>query len=641
MTKLPELSNEEIYLKYDIVGVNDQQKGLTTVYTRSTITKLKKEREKTQAKCREYINYMIEHRDLLVKNVFNYKDDSSIKMPVAFQNIIENIRSQLNLNSNSIVDITPLEAFELIEEYYDKLKTKVCRFIQNNELMETLYYFVLNPRDLLVIKRFHKKGLIMLLETILLKYKQAIVHPGEMVGIIAGQSIGEPTTQLTLNTFHLAGVASKSNVTRGVPRIEEILRLTKNPKNPSLTIALKPMDQNQQDKAVNIGSMMEHTKLSDVVKSVQICFDANDRESKIIEDKQIIDEYFEFEKLKQECMEEDDSNDNLSNNKSKWIIRIEINAEMLLEKNITMDDIHYIISNAYKDDVECLYSDLNSENLIFRLRLNSSYLQKNKSKKNSVNNLDQTDEIYMLRNFQDTLLNNIVLKGIKGIEKVYPMKVQNNVQKKDDKFVKEDCWVLDTTGTNMLNVLALDYIDGSRTYSNDIKEVFNVLGIEATRQTIYNEFVDVLGFSDVYINYHHLSLLCDRMTCNKNLTAIFRSGILNDNIGPITKSTFEVHTEVFMNAARHAEFDQMRSVSANIMTGQTGYFGTGAFSIVLDQKRIESLDNEIMVEKQKQEELFGINKEDDTCNISIKNNLSQIKTENTDVCDDDGYDFGL
>jgi DNA-directed RNA polymerase II subunit RPB1 len=221
------------------------------------------------------------------------------------------------------------------------------------------------------------------------------------------------------------------------------------------------------------------------------------------------------------------------------------------------------------------------------------------------------------------------------------MKVQNSVQKKDDKFVKEDTWVLDTTGSSLLNVLALDYVDGSRTYSNDIKEVFNVLGIEATRQTIYNEFVDVLGFSDVYINYHHLSLLCDRMTCNKNLTAIFRSGILNDDIGPVTKSTFEVHTEVFMNAARHGEFDQMRSVSANIMTGQTGYFGTGAFSIVLDQKRMESLDNDISVQKDNDKELFEFNKEDDLCNITIKNNVSQIKNENTDICEDDGYDFGL
>jgi DNA-directed RNA polymerase II subunit RPB1 len=643
MLKLPELTNEEIYLKYDIVGINDEQKGLTTIYSRSTITRLKKQRTETQQKCLKYIEYMTKNRDSIVKKVFNYKDESAIKMPVAFQYIILNIQSQLNLNSNSIVDITPLEAFELIEEYYNKLTNTISKYLKNNELMETLYYFMLNPKELLVVKRFHKKALITLLETVVLKYKQAIVHPGEMVGIIAGQSIGEPTTQLTLNTFHLAGVASKSNVTRGVPRIEEILRLTKNPKNPSLTIALNKLDQSSQDKAVNIATMMEHTKLSDVVKSVQICFDSNDNDSKIIEDTHFIKEYYEFEKLKNECL----GNDEIHNqNKSKWIIRIEINAETLLEKNITMDDIHYVINNTYKDDIECVYTDLNSENLIFRLRLSSNYLQKNKSKKGTVINLDQTDEIFFLRNFQDTLLNNIVLKGIKKIKKVYPRKVQSQLIKKDDKYVKEDAWVLDTTGSNMLSILALDYIDVTRTISNDIKEVFNVLGIEATRQIIYNEFVDVMDFSSVYINYHHLSLLCDRMTCNKNLTAIFRSGILNDDIGPVAKSTFEVHTEVFMNAARHSEFDHMRSVSANIMTGQAGYFGTGAFSCVLDQKRMETLDNEISVlqKSKEQDQLFDIVKDADDCgNLNISNNISQQiqNTVKTDICDDDGYDFGL
>ena len=60
-----------------------------------------------------------------------------------------------------------------------------------------------------------------------------------MVGLVAAQSIGEPTTQMTLNTFHFAGVASKSNVTRGVPRIGEILSLSENPKQPSTTIYLK------------------------------------------------------------------------------------------------------------------------------------------------------------------------------------------------------------------------------------------------------------------------------------------------------------------------------------------------------------------------------------------------------------------
>jgi DNA-directed RNA polymerase II subunit RPB1 len=639
---LTELSDEEIYLKYDIAGINDQQKGLNGIYTRSTITRIKKQKQETKEKCQKYILKMVQARDDVVNHVFKNKDESMIKMPIAFQNLIINIQTQLNLNSNSIVDITPLEAFNLIEEYFEKLESN--KYIIKNELMNILYFYILNPRDLLVIKRFHKKALVTLLETITLRYKQAIVHPGEMVGIIAGQSIGEPTTQLTLNTFHLAGVASKSNVTRGVPRIEEILRLTKNPKNPSLTIALKPMDQNNQDKAKNIATMMEHTKLLDIVKSVQICFDTNDVESKIIDDVSFLDEFYEFENLTKECLEVDEDEYNMSQQKSKWIIRLEINPEMLLEKNITMDDINFAISNAYKEDIKCVYSDLNSENLVFRLRLNSNYLQKNKTKKNASVSLDQTDEIYLLRSFQDTLLNNIVLRGIKNIKKVYTRKVQNQLVKKDDRFVKEDAWVLDTTGTNLLSVLGLDYIDRKRTTSNDIKEIFNVLGIEATRQVIYDEFVDVMEFSGVYINYHHLSLLCDRMTANKNLTAIFRSGILSDNIGPIAKSTFEVHTEVFMNAARHSEFDHMRSVSANIMTGQTGYFGTGAFSLVLNQKEMENQDALMEISKKKDEgDIFMDDLNTDTCNnISIKNNIEQIKRINeSDACIDDGYDFGL
>ena len=85
-------------------------------------------------------------------------------------------------------------------------------------------------------KKLTKKSIELLLIKINNSYKKAVVHPGEMVGMIAAQSIGEPTTQITLNTFHFAGVASKSNVTRGVPRIEEILSLSENPKNPSLTI---------------------------------------------------------------------------------------------------------------------------------------------------------------------------------------------------------------------------------------------------------------------------------------------------------------------------------------------------------------------------------------------------------------------
>ena len=94
-----------------------------------------------------------------------------------------------------------------------------------------------------------------------------------MAGIIAAQSIGEPTTQMTLNTFHFAGVASKSNVTRGVPRIEEILSLSAHPKKPSTTIFLKEDEQEDRLKAQEQMYLLELTSLQDVTSSVSICFD--------------------------------------------------------------------------------------------------------------------------------------------------------------------------------------------------------------------------------------------------------------------------------------------------------------------------------------------------------------------------------
>jgi len=643
------MSVEDIYMHYDILGVNDRDTELLEIYSKGTITRMKKQRPECRNKCKTYIEKMINAREEIIKNIFKYKNENGIKLPVAFQNIITNIQGQLNLGSNTTVDITPFEAFELIEFYFNKVRE--IYYVPATQLFEIMYYYYLSPKDLLVTKRFHRKALVLLLETIVLKYKQAIVHPGEMVGVIAGQSIGEPTTQLTLNTFHLSGVASKSNVTRGVPRIEEILRLTKNPKNPSLTVHLKPLDELEQDKAIQYANMMEHTKLVDVVKSIQICFDPQEESTLIEDDKILMEQYYEFENMVKECNNED-TDDATEIVKSKWIIRMEMDAEILLDKNITMDDIHFAIKNSYYgNDISCVYSDYNSDKLLFRIRMNSNVFKSKKSKgfseKGLTDPLDQSDDIYLLKNFQDTLLNNIVLRGVNGIENVIPRKLQNMVVKEEGKYVKKDVWILDTTGSNLMDTLAIDFIDNKRTYSNDIKEIFDVLGIEAARQVLYNEFVDVMEFSDVYINYHHLSLLCDRMTCTKNMVPIFRSGILNDDIGPIAKGTFEVHTEVFLNAARHADFDHMRGVSANVMMGQVGYYGTNAFNLVLDMKETEKLTDaqlDITDTNTEIQKMFKISEEtSDICsksNIVIQNNIANIKQGETKICDDD-YNMGF
>ena len=631
------MSIEDIYVHYDITGIAESSRGdMNAIYTKGTVTRVKKQRLETVKKVNEYIDRLIKVRDDLVEDVFNYKDDSSVKVPVSFQHLISNLHGQLGLNSHSMTDVTPLEAFEMVEATFKRIQT--LKFAPPTRLFETLYYFYLTPRELLVHKRFHRKGLELLLDTVVLRYKQAIVHPGEMVGVIAGQSIGEPTTQLTLNTFHLAGVASKSNVTRGVPRIEEILRLTDNPKKPAMTVYLKPIDEADKDRAVVYANMLEHTVLRDVVKKVQICFDPIERSTFVDMDKMLVESFYAFEDIIRECNEMSGEEPPA---KSKWIVRMELDADALLDRNITMDDIHFAIKQT-NPDVQCIYSDYNDENLVFRIRTNGDLFKK---KKGAIQSLDQSDEIYMLRNFQDSLLNNIVLRGVQGIENVIPRKLQNMVAKTDGKYVKKDTWILDTTGTNMLDILGTDFIDYKRTYSNDIGEMFNILGIEAARQSIFNEFTDVMEFSDVNINYHHVSLLCDRMTVKHDMVAIFRSGLHNDNIGPIAKATFEVHTEILLQAARHGDFDEMRGVSANVMCGQFGYYGTGAFNVILDMKELAKIEaQEATIQNPNDiDSMFGGHKEENGCSASklvIQNNITAIHQENEGVCQDQ-YDMGF
>ena len=631
--QLVNMSVEDIYMYYDLVGINDgENKELLQIYTTDTIKRFKKQRDETKSICRTRIEKLIEYRDELVDKVFKFKNENTIKSPIAFQHIIQNIQGQMNITSNSAVDITPFEFIDVCDNTLAKLK----KMFNVTRLFEILFYFNLSPKEILIKKRFNKQAVTVLMEHIILNYKKSIVHPGEMVGVIAGQSIGEPTTQLTLNTFHHSGVATKSNVTRGVPRIEEILRLTRNPDKPSATVFLKPVDQYDKDRATNYCNMIQHTKLVDVVKSVEICFDPDDKDTKIIQDRDLIQQYYEFEEMIQDCNKDSEG---APLPKSKWLIRIEIDAETLLDKNITMDDIHYAIKQSHEKNIHCIFSDMNSSNLIFRIRLNSEILKK---KKETVDSLDQSDDIYLLKNFQDNLLNNIVLRGVNGITIVNPRLLKSMVVKEDSKYVSKDLWILDTTGTNLQDLFMLDFIDYTRTYSNDIREVYDCLGIEAARQNILNEFNEVMEASDAYVNYHHLSILCDRMTVKSDLVPMFRSGIMNDNIGPISKGTYEMHTEVFLDASRHGDFDQMRGVSANVMCGQPGYYGTNAFNLLLDLNAMNEINASEVGKEDNIEEHFGkLASEEEKCDIrkiDIDNNIANIQKHDIGGCDD-GYEI--
>lgn len=642
---LAQMSLEEIYAHYQMPLDDSKQNDIfTTAYTKPTIKRLNKQRGDLALKCKTLVDMMIHVREELVNKVFGNKDNKVVQIPVAFSYIINNIQGQQYINVNSMVDITPLEAFEIIDEGYKTIS--LIHYVPPTALFKALYYYYLNPKDLLMVKRFNKKALLILIDTVVLTYKKAIVAPGEMVGMIAAQSIGEPTTQMTLNTFHFAGVASKSNVTRGLPRIEEILSLSENTKNPSCTVYLFPNEEQDQENAKTLMHKLEYTKLRDIVDTVKICFDPDDLHTLIEEDREVMEQYKEFETLVDEC-NGTEGESAAEGDKSKWIIRLTFNVEEMLDRNLTMDDVHFAVKNAYRDQVSCVFSDYNSEKLVFRLRLNN-YLSSKKKGVVKQNPLDQSDEIYLLKTFQNALLDNLILRGISNISKVIPRKIIDSLLPLDGNYVKKETWVVDTVGTNLMDLLSLDYIDTTRTYTTDIQEIYRVMGVEAARQSILNEITEVIEFDSTYINYHHLSLLCDRMTCNDKLVSIFRHGINGDDIGPIAKASFEETPEMFLKAARHGILDTMRGVSANVMCGQEGYFGTSAFQVMLDLDKITQIAAEEFVQEDDtkfiEEHFEGAQKSEEggVCsltNLTIHSNAANIQP--VDIGSDNGYELGF
>jgi len=627
---LAQMSLEEIYSHMAIPEDDTSKSIFTTTYDVTVLKRIKKQKKQLQKKTSNLIMDMIEYRKKLIENVFKFEKAVTVHIPVHFNRIINNLQHQLHIQPDFVVNITPLEMYELIDDAFDTLNQH--KLTKPTALFKLAWYYYLTPKELLMVRRFNRKAIVLLLETLILNYHKSIVHPGEMVGMVSAQSIGEPTTQMTLNTFHFAGVASKSNVTRGVPRIEEILSLSENPKQPSTTIYLKESEQTKLERAQEIKYSLEYTSVRDVAKSISICFDPKPSDTLIDADKTLISEYMQFNNIMEECGA---NTEDLSTGDeySKWIIRIELSKEEMMDRNVTMDDIHFALTNSLKNQVECVFSDLNADNLVFRIRLvNSKALLASKKK-----GLDQTDEIYMLKNLQDNILNNIILKGIKGIPKIIIRTIKNYMVEKDGNYVPEDIWVLDTVGSNLKEILAIDYIDTARTYSNDIQETYRTLGIEAARQCIYNELSE--AFSDTtYINYHHMSMLCDRMCATQKMVSIFRHGINNDDIGPIAKASFEETPEMFLRAARHAELDVMTGVSSNIMCGQEGYYGTGSFQVLLNIDEMNKLGAAKLEQKINIEDMLQIENPNDVCskqNIIINSSADYINSANTGAIDDD------
>jgi DNA-directed RNA polymerase II subunit RPB1 len=385
----------------------------------------------------------------------------------------------------------------------------------------------------------------------------------------------------TLNTFHQAGVASKSAVTRGVPRLRELLKVTQNPKATSLTIHLKPEYRNNKDKAREVVQDLELTVLRNITDKVAIYWDEKDDTTVIEEDRSLI----KFYKLFEEGLMADEG---IEEAWSKWVLRLELNREEMFNRNISIQEVVTVIKNT--NDVNIVYSDYNSDKLVMRIRLPNNEMK-------GTDTASQLDDFTNLKKFQNKLLNSIVIRGLPGIKAVTFRKDKQHVEIIDGKYEQIEQYVLDTDGSNFINVMNHPAVDGTKLYSTNVWDVYEILGIEATRAILFNEINGL--FESVGVNYRHLCLLCDVMTRFGKLMSIDRYGINKNDIGTLAKASFEETEKILLKAALFGEVDPVTGVSANIMMGQPIRGGTAFSQVLLDDQMLVKLLESVDVEKHK------------------------------------------
>jgi DNA-directed RNA polymerase II subunit RPB1 len=519
-------------------------------------------------------------REVLFKHT--KKDDEKMQLPLNIKRIIETALKLFVPDTTKRSDLHPSEVIPRVKQLLDRLvivpgEDELSREAQYNATMLIKAHLrsQLAYKRLTLEQKLNKLAFDHVLGELENRFRRALVNPGEMVGVLAAQSIGEPATQMTLNTFHFAGVSSK-NVTLGVPRLKEILNVATNIKTPSMVVYQERADATQET-AKLLRSEVEHTNLRSVTFSTEIYHDPDIMATTIPQDMDMVESYFIIPEESHDSPE----------NQSRWLLRLTLDRQKMLDKGLKVDDVAMKIKEIYAKDLAVIFSDNNAEEQIIRIRM----IKQNDSKYED----EEVEDDLMLKRLEAHILDTLTLRGVPGIEKAFLNKEVKLVELPDGKLLhsKEDprCleWYLDTSGTSLAKVLTIPGVDTTRTYTNHFIQVFEVFGIEATRSALMRELTQVLAFDGSYVNHRHLALLVDVMTSRGHLMAITRHGINRADTGALMRCSFEETVEILLEAAAVGELDDCRGISENVMLGQLAPMGTGELDVLLDPKMLETV----------------------------------------------------
>jgi DNA-directed RNA polymerase subunit A" len=329
------------------------------------------------------------------------------------------------------------------------------------------------------------------------RYQEHLVDAHESAGIIAAQSIGEPGTQMTMRTFHYAGVA-EINVTLGLPRLIEIVDARRVPSTPMMEIYLDESVKYDRDEVRKIASGIEITKIVDIAS---------------IETDMV----------------------NLQ-------VVIHTDPKKLGKKELSLEDIEAKLSKLREAK-----GNFSKEGDKFFVRCDESSYKKLQKISEAVRDLK--------------------IKGIDGIERAIIRKT------------KEE-YVIYTAGSNLPKVMQLSHVDISRTVTNSISEIYNVLGIEAARNAIIREASKTLEEQGLTVDIRHIMLVSDIMTNDGDVKAIGRHGISGRKSSVLARAAFEITSTHLLRAGMTGEVDTLDGVAENIIVGQPVTLGTGAVNLI-------------------------------------------------------------
>ncbi|KAH9964633.1 beta and beta-prime subunits of DNA dependent RNA-polymerase [Russula dissimulans] len=537
-----------------------------------------------QARLDEEYTQLLEDRRILRDFIFP-RTPANIPhyLPVNLQRIVQNAVQIFHIDRRKPSDLDPVYIIDAVKELQKKLivvrsDDPISRECQANATLNFCMHVRATFSTRRVLEKYHltREAFDWVLGEVETKFNQSLINPGEMCGTLAAQSIGEPATQMTLNTFHYAGVSSK-NVTLGVPRLKEIINVATNIKTPSLTVFLQPELSVSAELAKNVQQELAFTSLRTVTAAVEIWYDPDPQSTVIEEDQVFVEAFFAIpdEEMEQQL-----------HLQSPWLLRLEMDRAKMIDRKLTMEFVANKIKENFKSDLFVIWSEDNSEKLVIRCRVLGGADK-------DEDGIGTIEEDIFLRQLENTMLNSISLRGVKGIRRVFLMKHDKTVIEEDGSIAsggddyKE--WVLETDGTNLKQVMCLDGVDFTRTYSNNCVEIFDVLGIEAAHAAIMKELRNVIEFDGSYVNYRHLALLCDLMTQRGSLMAITRHGINRADTGALMRSSFEETVEILMEAAAVGERDDCHGIAENVMFGQMAPMGTGAFDVALDMDMLKDV----------------------------------------------------